>query len=107
MSSGSKHPEGYMKKYQEENKERLAAYRKEYYEANKEEITLKNKLYQAENKEAILAQRKAKYEKNRPEDIDFKICWSLKNLQPLEASKNMSKRDKIERPFQPALAIAV
>lgn len=42
----------------------------------------------------------------RPDDIDFKICWSLKNLQPLEASKNMSKRDKIDRPFQPSLAIA-
>ena len=24
----------------------------------------------------------------RPEDIDFRICWSLKNLQPLEASIN-------------------
>jgi hypothetical protein len=43
----------------------------------------------------------------KPEDIDFKICWSLKNLQPLEAIKNMSKRDKIDKPFQPALAIAV
>lgn len=42
----------------------------------------------------------------RPGDIDFKICWSLKNLQPLEASLNMSKRDTVERPFQPALAIA-
>lgn len=42
----------------------------------------------------------------KPEDIDFKICWSLKNLQPLDASKNMSKRDKVEAPFQPSLAIA-
>ncbi|MEN6507399.1 MAG: hypothetical protein ABFD63_01190 [Smithella sp.] len=43
----------------------------------------------------------------RPEDIDFKICWSLKNLQPLEAHENMSKNDKIDKPFQPSLAIAV
>jgi hypothetical protein len=42
-----------------------------------------------------------------PDDIDFKVCWSLKNLQPLDANKNMSKRDKVEKPFQPALAIAV
>lgn len=38
-----------------------------------------------------------------PEDLDFKKCWALKNLQPLEAIKNKSKRDKIEKPFQPAL----
>lgn len=43
----------------------------------------------------------------KPEDIDFKICWSLKNLQPLEASINMSKGAKIDKPFQPSLAIAV
>lgn len=42
----------------------------------------------------------------RPGDIDFKICWSLKNLQPLEASKNMSKGDSLTEPFQPSLAIA-
>ncbi len=41
----------------------------------------------------------------RPDDIDFRLCWSLKNLQPLEASKNISKGDKIDRPFQPSLAI--
>jgi hypothetical protein len=42
-----------------------------------------------------------------PDHIDFKICWSLKNLQPLEKAKNRSKSAKIDRPFQPALAIAV
>lgn len=43
----------------------------------------------------------------RPDDIDFRLCWSLKNLQPLEASKNKSKGAKIESPFQPSLAIGV
>ena len=43
----------------------------------------------------------------RPDDIDFHLCWSLKNLQPLEASENMSKGAKIEKPFQPSLALAV
>lgn len=43
----------------------------------------------------------------KPEDIDFKICWSLKNLQPLEAHDNMSKGAKINEPFQPSLVIAV
>jgi hypothetical protein len=42
----------------------------------------------------------------RPEDIDFKICWSLKNLQPLEASKNMSKGARLRKPYQPSFAIA-
>lgn len=41
----------------------------------------------------------------RPEDMDFKRCWCLKNLQPLEAKENMSKHNKIDRPFQPALTI--
>jgi len=41
---------------------------------------------------------------HRPEDFDFRICWSLKNLQPLEAGINQSKNNKIERPFQPSLA---
>jgi len=43
----------------------------------------------------------------RPEDIDFKICWSLENLQPLEAKKNISKGCRLDRPFQPSLAMAI
>jgi len=42
-----------------------------------------------------------------PEDIDFKRCWALKNLQPLWASDNMSKGAKIDRPFQPSLAMGM
>lgn len=41
----------------------------------------------------------------RPEDIDFRICWSLKNLQPLECSENSRKNNKIDAPFQPSLAM--
>jgi hypothetical protein len=41
----------------------------------------------------------------KPEDIDFRICWSIKNLQPLEASINMSKGARIEKPYQPSLAL--
>lgn len=37
-------------------------------------------------------------------DIDFKKCWSLKNLQPLEAKENLSKNNKLERAFQPSMA---
>jgi 5-methylcytosine-specific restriction endonuclease McrA len=40
-----------------------------------------------------------------PDDIDFKRCWALKNLQPLEAAKNISKGNRLERPFQPSLSI--
>jgi hypothetical protein len=42
-----------------------------------------------------------------PDDIDFKRCWSLKNLQPLEAKVNIAKKDKVEFPFQPCLAMNV
>ncbi len=39
------------------------------------------------------------------EDIDFKKCWALSNLQPLWARDNLSKKDKLTTPFQPSLAI--
>jgi uncharacterized protein YdiU (UPF0061 family) len=42
---------------------------------------------------------------NKPEDIDFRICWSLKNLQPMDAMENKIKKAKIDKPFQPSLAI--
>jgi 5-methylcytosine-specific restriction endonuclease McrA len=42
----------------------------------------------------------------RPDDIDFRLCWSLKNLQPLEVTKNLSKGGRVENPFQPSLAIS-
>lgn len=40
-----------------------------------------------------------------PEDIDFKRCWALKNLQPLWARENCAKGDKIDKPFQPCLLL--
>jgi HNH endonuclease. len=40
-----------------------------------------------------------------PEDIDFKRCWELKNLQPLEKTLNLQKGAKLENPFQPSLAL--
>ena len=40
-----------------------------------------------------------------PEHIDFKLCWSLKNLQPLEKEINLSKKATLEKPFQPSLLI--
>jgi len=40
-----------------------------------------------------------------PEDIDFRRCWALNNLQPLEAVKNMSKNNKVDILFQPCLQI--
>jgi len=43
----------------------------------------------------------------KPDDIDFRLCWTLKNLQPLEVGANSRKKDKLEKPFQPALALRV
>ena len=39
----------------------------------------------------------------KSEHIDFKRCWALSNLQLLLAKENMSKSNKLSRPFQPAL----
>lgn len=38
-------------------------------------------------------------------NIDFKRCWSLKNLQPLWEKENISKSNKLNKPFQPSLAL--
>jgi len=38
-------------------------------------------------------------------DIDFKKCWSLKNLQPLWAEDNHKKKGRLDKPFQPSLAM--
>ena len=41
---------------------------------------------------------------NTIEDIDFKKCFDLKNLQLLPARDNRKKSAKITKPFQPSLA---
>jgi hypothetical protein len=44
---------------------------------------------------------------SRPEDIDFRRCWALQNLRPLEARENLRKHSKLEQPFQPSLAMGM
>jgi hypothetical protein len=41
-----------------------------------------------------------------PADIDFQKAWGLNNLQPLWKLDNLSKKDKLLRPFQPSLTYA-
>lgn len=41
----------------------------------------------------------------RAENIDFKRCWALKNLQLLPVKENRVKYNRLDKPFQPALAI--
>lgn len=43
----------------------------------------------------------------KPEDLDFKRCWGLKNLRPLEVNENRKKHAKLEKPFQPSLRLAM
>lgn len=38
-----------------------------------------------------------------PSHFDFKRCWSLNNLRPLWGKENISKSDRIDKPFQPSL----
>jgi len=37
--------------------------------------------------------------------IDFQRCWELKNLRFLPAQENLQKWNKLDKPFQPSLAI--
>lgn len=48
---------------------------------------------------------RAAFHFNTTEDIDFKRCWALTNLQPLWAIDNLRKSDRILKPFQPSLKI--
>ena len=41
-----------------------------------------------------------------PEQIDFKRCWALKNLQPMWAKDNIQKYNKLSGHFQPMLKIS-
>lgn len=43
----------------------------------------------------------------KPEDIDFKRCWELRNLRPLWAIDNIKKWAKLSKPFQPSLRLAM
>jgi hypothetical protein len=43
----------------------------------------------------------------KPEDLDFKRCWSLSNLQPMWGDVNRSKKDSVSVPFQPSLCVAI
>ena len=40
-------------------------------------------------------------------DIDFRRCWALSNLQPLWAEDNLKKRDKLDKPFQPNFKLRI
>lgn len=44
---------------------------------------------------------------NKPEHIDFKRCWNLSNLRPLWRLENISKGNKLTKPFQPSLDLTV
>lgn len=41
-----------------------------------------------------------------PDDLDFKRCWTLQNLQPLWRSENRAKKDRLSSPFQPSLLLS-
>jgi hypothetical protein len=48
---------------------------------------------------------RAAFNYSRPEHLDFKKCWALKNLQPMWALENISKGARLDKPFQPSLLI--
>lgn len=38
-------------------------------------------------------------------DLDFKRCWSLRNLRPMWAIENIRKGNRVTSPFQPSLLL--
>jgi len=53
--------------------------------------------FQAWCKECRNAKKRLYRAKNK--DIEFKKCWALSNLQPLEASMNCSKQNKLDENY--------
>lgn len=49
----------------------------------------------------------AKWNFDNPKQIDFHLCWSLKNLQPMEAKENMGKGARLDKSFQPSLSLEI
>lgn len=45
------------------------------------------------------------FDYTRTEQLNFKRCWSLDNLQLLPAKENIIKSNKLSKPFQLVLAI--
>jgi hypothetical protein len=35
----------------------------------------------------------------KPTDVEFRLCWSIKNLQPLEKIANIKKGKKVDEEF--------
>lgn len=44
---------------------------------------------------------------DHPDDIDFKRCWALENLQPMWAKENIAKHSKLSKHFQPMLKLKI
>lgn len=42
-----------------------------------------------------------------PDQLDFKRCWALDNLQPMWGLENMSKNNRLTAPFQPSLHLSM
>jgi 5-methylcytosine-specific restriction endonuclease McrA len=48
---------------------------------------------------------KSAFNYTSPDHIDFKRAWALSNLQPLWWRDNLIKKDRLDGPFQPSLAL--
>lgn len=48
---------------------------------------------------------KSKFDYSSPDEIDFKRCWALENLQPMWAADNLSKNARILEPTQISLGV--
>jgi hypothetical protein len=50
---------------------------------------------------------KSLFNYTKPDDLDFKRCWALRNLQLLPAEENLKKFTKLIKPFQLGLNIKI
>jgi hypothetical protein len=62
---GNESKKEYLKRYQAENRERIAAQRKAYREQNRERVALQKREYAERNKDKVKLAQSAKYEKNK------------------------------------------
>lgn len=85
----------YIKKYQEENKEKLVARSKKYYEDNAETIKERVRTHWTENAETINEKRRGRYE-NEPEYKEKRLAEARKSNATLRPARRKARRQTDE-----------
>ena len=89
----------YMKRYRQENRERIRAQRAEFYQENKERLAERSKKYRQENKERLAERRKKYWQENKERIRAQRAEFYQENRERIriKANAHASKPENRER----------